>query len=135
MEILHHYTLWDKLPVSVRHHMTAGQQGLIPDTPKLGNSDFERVENLIVGSLSDALRAAGTAAESIGFKPLILSSMIQGEASEVAKVIASVGMEVSRSGNPIPAPACILSGGETTVTLKGEGAGREEYGVGFGSRN
>ena len=123
MEILHHYTLWDKLPASVRYHMTAGQRGLISDTPKPGSPDFEKVENYIVGSLSDALGAAGTAAEKIGFKPLILSSTIQGEASEVAKVLASVGMEVSRSGNPIPAPACILSGGETTVTLKGNGLG------------
>lgn len=121
--IFSQYRLWDGLPKSVQRHMTAGIEGRIPDTPKPESPDFDRVENHIVGSLSDALNAAATAAQSQGFNPLILSSTIQGEALEVAKVIASIGKEVSRSGHPIPAPACILSGGETTVTLKGEGIG------------
>jgi hydroxypyruvate reductase len=81
------------------------------------------VENRIVGSLSDALSAAEIEARRLGFNPLILSSMIQGEAREVAKVLCAVAGEVRRWGRPMQAPACLLSGGETTVTLKGGGKG------------
>jgi len=69
------------------------------------------------------MRAAKKAAQTMGYRTLLLSSMVEGETREVAKVHAAIAKEVLLSGNPIPPPACILSGGETTVTLKGKGKG------------
>ncbi|MCB2148962.1 MAG: glycerate kinase [Deltaproteobacteria bacterium] len=123
LEILSRYGLLEKVPAPVRGHLAAGGRGDVDETPKPGDPVFEGVENRIIGSLSDALSAAEIEARRLGFNPLILSSMIQGEAREVAKVLCAVGGEVRRSGRPIPAPACLLSGGETTVTLNGDGKG------------
>jgi glycerate-2-kinase len=97
--------------------------GRIPDTPKPGDPVFSRVFNQVVGSLSDALSAAAIEAKHLGFTPLVLSSMIQGEAGEAAKVLCAIAAETRRSGNPVSPPACLLSGGETTVTLRGAGKG------------
>jgi hydroxypyruvate reductase len=77
----------------------------------------------VVGSLSDALSAAAMEAENQGFTPVVLSSMIQGEAKEAAKVLCAVAREVRRFGRPVKPPACLLCGGETTVTIKGNGSG------------
>jgi glycerate 2-kinase len=76
-----------------------------------------------VGNNLLAMRAAKKAAQALGYRTLLLSSMVEGETREVAKVHAAIAKEVLLSGNPIPPPACIISGGETTVTLKGKGKG------------
>jgi hydroxypyruvate reductase len=123
MEILSRYGLLERVPEAVHNHLAAGGQGRVEETPKPGDPVFGGVENRIVGSIADALSAAASEARRLGFNPLILSSMIQGEAREVAKVLCAIAAEVRRSGRPIQAPACLLSGGETTVTLKGDGKG------------
>ena len=84
---------------------------------------MRRVYNLIVGNNLLAMKAAQKKAKALGYRTLILSSLIEGETREVAKVHAAIAKEVLLSGNPVPPPACILSGGETTVTLKGKGKG------------
>lgn len=81
------------------------------------------MENHIVGSLSDALSAAEKAATTFGYTPVVLSSSIQGEAGEVAKVLCTIAKEVQCADRPVKKPACLLSGGETTVTIKGKGRG------------
>jgi len=121
--ILNHHSLWDTVPQSVRRHIEAGGVGTIPETPKPGDALFDKVDNYIVGSLSDALNAAEKEAVKAGFNTMVLSSMIQGEAGEVAKVLCAVAGEVTLANRPVPRPACVLSGGETTVVLKGKGAG------------
>lgn len=123
MEIVARYGLQENIPSAIQDHLSRGSQGLIPETPKPGDPVFDKVDNLIVGSIADALSAAEAEAGRMGFKPIVLTSMIQGEAREVAKVLCAVAKEVRRAGRPIPAPACLLSGGETTVTLKGNGRG------------
>ncbi len=122
-DILARYSLTGKIPDSVREHLTQGRDGKAAETPKPGNPVFERVQNRIVGSLSDAFTAAEAEARRKGYPPLVLSSMIQGEAKEVAKVLCSIAREVQRSGKPSPTPVCLLSGGETTVTVRGDGLG------------
>jgi hydroxypyruvate reductase len=77
----------------------------------------------LVGTNLQALQAAAAKAEQLGFRPLILSSKVEGEAREVAKFYAGIAREIQSSGNPLGAPACILCGGETTVTLQGSGKG------------
>lgn len=121
--ILARYQLWDSLPKSVAAHIRNGLAGRAAETPKTGAPIFEPVHNFIVGNLSKALEAAAKEARSCGFPPMVLTSMIQGEASQAATVLCAVAKEVHKTGNPLPAPACILSGGETTVTLKGKGKG------------
>jgi hydroxypyruvate reductase len=78
---------------------------------------------VLVGSCLRALAAAAESAERLGYRSLILSSKVEGEAREAAKVFAAVGKEALSSGHPLQPPACILAGGETTVTLQGDGRG------------
>jgi hydroxypyruvate reductase len=69
------------------------------------------------------LQAAAATAEHLGFRPLILSSRVAGEAREVARFYTGLAREIQSSGHPFPPPACLLCGGETTVTLQGDGKG------------
>ncbi len=121
--VFRRYRLWERIPESVRRHLTEGAQGNIPETPKPGDEIFAGSRTLIVGSCLQALEAALRAAETRGYRGLILSSKIEGEAREIARALVAVGKEALHSGNPLPPPACILAGGETTVTLRGEGRG------------
>ena len=77
----------------------------------------------MIGSNIDAIMAAKEAAKTLGYNTLVLSSMIEGETKEVALVHGAIAREALKTGNPILSPACILSGGETTVTIKGNGLG------------
>jgi len=121
--ILNKYELWGKIPPSVASHIQAGMEGRKEETLKEGDPAFAKVYNLIVGNNLLAMTAAKKAARALGYRTLLLSSLVEGETREIAKVHAAIAKEVLLSGNPIPPPACILSGGETTVTLKGKGKG------------
>ena len=121
--ILDRYGLWEKIPLSSAQHIRLGVMGQKEETLKAGDSAFKRVHNLIVGNNLLAMRAAKEKAKILGYRTLLLSSLIEGETREVAKVLTAIAKEVLHSGNPIPPPACILSGGETTVTMKGKGQG------------
>jgi hydroxypyruvate reductase len=103
--------------------LESGAAGIEPETPKPGDEIFENVFNVIVGSSRLALEAAAREARSRGYTPSILSSSIQGEAREAARFHCEILREVLATGNPIAPPACLLSGGETTVTVKGNGKG------------
>lgn len=122
-KILNRYGLWNAVPGPVRHRISDGVAGHLPETPKPGAPEFARVENLIVGNLSLALVAAEKEARRQGFTPRVLTSMIQGEAKTAAKVLTAIAKEIRLSGRPVPSPACLLSGGETTVTINGDGTG------------
>jgi hydroxypyruvate reductase len=121
--ILEKYHLVDRIPRSVLNHIRAGLSGRVAETPKPGDPAFAKTQNLIVGSNFLAVKAAAQKAKELGYNTLILSSFVEGETREVAKVHTAIVKEILNSGNPIPPPACIISGGETTVTLKGEGLG------------
>jgi len=110
-------------PEAVRDRLAAGARGAIPETPTACHPAFERVSVHVVGGNLTALDAAAAAAEEAGFEPLVLSSRVRGEAREAAKTHAAVAEEVRATGNPVAAPAVLLSGGETTVTVRGDGSG------------
>ena len=121
--ILERYDLMSVVPRSIVNHLRLGARGEIEETPKGGDPAFERTQNVIVASNDMAARAAEHCARVAGFSTLVLSTYIEGEAREVAKVYAALAKEVVVSGRPVPRPACIIAGGETTVTLKGSGTG------------
>jgi hydroxypyruvate reductase len=121
--ILDKYGLRERVPRTVRDRIEQGVRGEIPETPKPANRMFRRVRHTVVGSNRLALAAAARRARALGFHPLVLSSEIQGEARQIARVHAAIAHELVRSGQPVKTPACVISGGETTVTLKGTGVG------------
>ena len=121
--VLKKYDIWDRVPASVQSRIQQGLVGDIEDTPKAGDAVFERCFSELVGTNIQALKAAGQQAEQLGYQTLILSSTVEGEAREVVKVLTAIAKEVRDSGNPLSAPACILCGGETTVTIRGDGKG------------
>jgi glycerate 2-kinase len=122
-EILRKYDLIRKIAPSIRHHLQSGREGKVEETPKPGDPAFEKVENILVGSNILALGAADQRARFLGFNTLILSSSVVGETREAAKFHTAIAKEIVTTSHPLHRPACILSGGETTVTLKGHGLG------------
>jgi len=121
--VLERYSLASDVPGSVRSRMENGLAGRIPDTPKPGDSCFDRVQNLVVGSNAQAVEAAASRARVLGYRPLVLSTTIEGETRDVARMHAAIAREVAASGRPARPPLCLISGGETTVTLRGNGMG------------
>lgn len=122
-QILKGYGIWDQLPNNVRNHLEKGSAGRIEDTPKSDHTAFEKCSQVLVGTNLQALQAAADAAEHLGYCPLILTSKIEGEAREVAKFYTAIAKEVLSSSHPMEPPVCVLAGGETTVTISGEGRG------------
>ena len=116
-DILTRYGIWEQVPAPVRLRIEQGLAGLTPDTPKPGDSALAGVTNLIVSSNRMAVDQAMGQAEKLGYAPLLLSTTIEGETKDVARMHAAMAHEVLASGNPLAAPCCLLSGGETTVTL------------------
>jgi hydroxypyruvate reductase len=123
MDIFRRYDIWDRIPDSVRERVSQGVKGALPETPKPGDPVFEGCTEVLVGSCLRALAAAAESAERMGYRCIILSSKLEGEAREVAKAFTAIGKEVLSSNHPLEPPACLLTGGETTVTLQGDGRG------------
>ncbi len=131
MQIMKKHELLERIPASIRKRIESGARGDVEDTPKQGDRIFEKTHNLVIGSNRIALRAIENRARTSGYNTMILAASIEGEAREVAKVLAAVAKEVADSGLPLKPPACIISGGETTVTIRGKGKGgrNQELGV------
>ena len=123
LKIVRNYGIQEKLPAPVRMRISKGADGGIEDTPKSDHPSFSKTQNVIVGNNRQAIQAAAIEAESLGYNTLILSSSIEGETADVACIHAAIAREIHESGHPMPRPACILSGGETTVTIQGDGKG------------
>lgn len=122
-EIFHRYRLQERLPPAVFDRVADGAAGRVDETPKPRDPLFSAVTNIVVASNAQALSAARLKARALGYTPLILSSMIEGETRQVAKVHTAMAREVLKSGHPVSPPACLISGGETTVTIRGGGRG------------
>ena len=121
--LVQRYQLEDELPGSIVQHLRRGAAGEIPDTPKAGDPALDRTQNVIVASNELAAHAAETHARKMGFNTMLLSTFIEGEAREVAKVFAAIAKEIAAYDTPLARPACLIAGGETTVTLRGQGKG------------
>jgi len=107
----------------VLEHLRAGAAGAKPETPKPGDPIFAKVRNLVIANNAASIAACARQARALGYRPLVLSSTIEGEAREVAGVCVAIARESLARGRSVAAPACLISGGETTVTLRGNGLG------------
>ena len=123
LTILERYGLADSVHQAVRRHLESGLRGQLPETPKVGSALFARVRNVIVGSNRLAAEAAVAEARARGLNALLLSTFVEGEAREVARVAAALAKELVYRDRPVPRPACLVWGGETTVTVRGQGKG------------
>jgi hydroxypyruvate reductase len=119
LAVLDKYGLRGRVPANVRKHLERGEE----ETPKPGDEVFRRVENAIVGSNQKSLEAAARQAKQSGYRTLILASTIEGETRDVARMHAAIARQIAEHGQPVRRPACIVSGGETTVTIRGAGKG------------
>ncbi len=121
--VLVRYGVWNELPETVRNQIKRGLEGLEEETVKPEDPVFKRVRNIIIASNIDALKSMEEEARKLGYNAIILTSLLHGEAREVGKVVASIALEAAKTDHPIPKPAVLLFGGETTVTVKGNGRG------------
>jgi hydroxypyruvate reductase len=133
LDILNRYGIEKSLPKRVLHTLQAGASGLTPETPKKGAALFNRVHNIILGNNYRALQHGVKEARRLGYNVVPLSSRIAGEAREAARVFAGIAKDVKERGILAEKPACIIWGGETTVTLSGPGRGgrNQEFALSF----
>ncbi len=115
--------IWNEVPRAVREHLSAGMAGNVPETPKPGDPCFRHIRHVLIGSGQMALALAKKIGRDLGFRSVILTSTLRGEAREVAKFFAALAEEERRSGKPVSPPALLLAAGETTVTVHGKGSG------------
>ena len=110
-----------KPPRAVLEHLISGLRGEREETPKPGSPAFEEVENRVIATARGSLEAAAKVFRDNGIEPVILGDSITGEAREVAKVMAALAREIRSQGAPFKPPVALLSGGECTVTVRGNG--------------
>jgi glycerate 2-kinase len=118
LAILSRYDLQGRIPASISKALRSA-----PETPKPGDPRWRRVQNVIVGSNLLAAQAALKQAEAEGFHPYLLRADLQGEARQAAFELATLLRQARQTGQPAPLPACLVAGGETTVTVRGNGQG------------
>jgi glycerate 2-kinase len=107
------------VPESVRRHLEAAAE----ETPKPGDARLARSSAICIASPQQSLVAAAALAASHGIAPLILGDALEGESREVGKVLAGIALQCHRFAQPVKPPCVLLSGGETTVTVRGQGVG------------
>ncbi|MHB9028025.1 MAG: DUF4147 domain-containing protein [Candidatus Latescibacterota bacterium] len=123
IDICTRYHILEKLPPAARNRLLNGARGGVPETAKEGDAFLSFARNTIVGNNRMSVEAARNAALTRGYHTLVLSTVIEGEAREVGTVYAALASEIESTGNPIPIPACVIGGGEPTVTIRGKGKG------------
>ena len=127
--IFRRYRIEDDIPSTVIELVSAGRDGSVPDTPGVADRQFDGVSNVLLGSNAQAVHAAASAARERGYNTVVLGSQVTGEAREIAHFYRGILRDLVRFGaspgteKVAGKPACIIGGGETTVTLRGDGRG------------
>ncbi len=121
--VIERYDLTSDIPKSVIDRLSLGSEGKIPETPKKGDQIFDKVKNVVVGDAKMALSAAQERANDEGFNALVLSSSFTGDTKNLSRFHRDIAMEIVKAKRPTKPPACIISGGESTVCVKGSGRG------------
>lgn len=123
LDILERYDLTGNVPGAVLSYLQQGAKGDHPETPKPGDPDIDGTANILIGTNAIAVQAAEERASELGYTTTVLSTTITGETRDAAAIHAAVAREILSHQKPVPPPGCVLSGGETTVTVKGSGKG------------
>ncbi|MBI4240969.1 MAG: glycerate kinase [Candidatus Rokubacteria bacterium] len=123
LAVVERFGLRDRIPTSVVRRLEQGARGEISETPKPRDPLFDRVTNHIIGNNRMVVEAAETRARQLGFNTHLRTRALQGEAQEVARQFADLARGIRMNGKPVSPPACVIAGGETTVTVRGRGKG------------
>jgi hydroxypyruvate reductase len=123
LQVLNKYRIYDEIPSKIINHLQRGLAGEIPETPKPHHQAFFKTQNYIIGNNYLAAQAAIYQAQAEGYNTLLLTTFLQGEAREAGQFISSLARQIAETDQPVPRPACVIIGGETTVTIRGEGSG------------
>jgi hydroxypyruvate reductase len=123
LRVLERYHVGDQVPSVISDLLEAGARGEIAETPRPGDPVFVHVRNMVVGSNRSALEAASRKASELGYHAAVLSRSIAGEARQAAAFHTAVAKEIFDFDQPLAKPACLISGGETTVVVQGDGLG------------
>lgn len=121
--ILKRRGLWSELRHELRRFIERGLAGEVPETPKEGEPLFSKVRNFVIASNRLVLEYMDLILSRKGFNTLLLTSMLEGEAREVGKVLGSIMKNITQYSRPVSRPAALLAGGETVVTVRGSGVG------------
>lgn len=133
LAVLEKYGLAGRTVPAILERLESGRRGETPETPKPGDPLFERVQVAVVGSNSQAARAALEQAGAEGMQALLLSTTMQGEARQAGRLLAALAQQLAFDEARIKRPACLVCGGETTVTLAGNGMGGRNQELALGA--
>ena len=131
--VIERYNLVDRTPRALVQTLQRGCRGELPETPKPGDPIFENIHNVIIGNNRQAANAALLQAQHEGLHGMLLTNQLQGEARQAGRFLASIVRQVVAYGEPLPRPACIIAGGETTVSLTGNGLGGRNQELALGA--
>ncbi len=123
MGILGRFDLREQVAPSIVSRLQRGMQGEIPETPKPGDALFGRVHNRVIGNNALVVDAAAAAARTLELTPHVLTRTLEGEAREVGRRFAAMARDIREGRGPVAPPCCVIAGGETTVTVRGQGSG------------
>ena len=129
--ILERFDLLARAPAPIADRLERGMRGEAPETPKPDDPVFRRVTNTVIGNNALVVDAAAARARELSYTPHVLTRSLEGEAREVADRLVALARQVREGRGPVAAPACVIAGGETTVTVRGKGAGGrcQEFGL------
>lgn len=133
LKVIDRYQIEDQIPGAILSYLREGQAGRLPETLKPGDPIFNRVYNRIIASNRQAALAGLAEAHSCGMNPLLLTTFLQGEARHAGRFLGSVARQLAAGDHPLPRPACIAAGGETTVVVRGDGLGGRNLEVALGA--
>jgi glycerate 2-kinase len=123
LAVLDRFGLRARVPASLRNRLEAGARGEVPETPKPTDPLFARVTNAVIGTNQIVVDAAAARARALGFAPHVLTRALAGEARALAKDLVAMGRGIAAGRGSVSPPACLIAGGETTVTVSGAGCG------------
>jgi len=131
LAILRRFDLLERAPASIVDRLERGERGELPETPKPDDPIFRRVTNVVIGNNALVVDAAAARARALGYAPHVLTRSLEGEAREAAGRLVALAREIQAGRGPVGAPACVIAGGETTVTVRGRGRGGrcQEFGL------
>lgn len=123
LAVVEKYGLREKLPASVVERLERGERGELSETPKGGEPFFEKTCNVVIAGLAKSLEAARKRAGELGYEAKILTDTLSGEAAGAARFLAGRALEAAREEREGAPPLCLISGGESTVSVRGGGKG------------